>query len=413
MDKHKNLTMKNILPLSQFSEPQAVLFLLGWLRLITTGLLLFFCGLAEVINIHAIEPLLHWPVIIGCSFLIATLSIFTHVLKHKEVSQYHLLLVLMLDIMSWTGLIYASGGSINPAISYLLVLLSIAALSLSGKQATTLTLIAVVLYAWMMNAQPQTHHGHIMGWHLWGMWVLFMLNAVIMLVVIALLSRALREKDKAIAIYREETVRNEQLVSLGTMAANIAHELGTPLSTISILVADIEHEDTLVIQQQIERCKNALAQLKTGAARINETSECNSQEFIERLVHESLLLMPEANIEWHDKMQAMLKISPLFEQALLALLNNAIEASQKKVEVNLYQERQSLIFDIQHDGNSVSEDLLKVLGRQVVESDKNGLGLGYYLANATIDRLGGRLQIGNNDEGVLTRIEFPLQKVMA
>lgn len=405
--------MKQRLPLSQFSEPQAVLFLLGWLRLITTSLLLFFCVLAEIINIQAIKPLLNWPIIIVCSFLIIGLSLITYLLRHKEIRQHHLLFVLLIDIICWTMLVSASGASINPAISYLLVLLSIAALSLSGKQATMLTFITVMLYAWMMGTQPQIHHGHIMGWHLWGMWVLFMLNAVIMLVVIALLSRALRDKDKAISAYREETVRNEQLVSLGTMAANIAHELGTPLSTISILVSDIEHEDIPAIQQQIDRCKNALAQLKKGASKINEASECDSKSFVQRLVHEAVLLKPEANIEWRDDMQANLEISPLFEQALLALLNNAIDEAHKKVSIRLYEGRQTLVFDILHDGDRVSEDLLKVLGRQAVESSKNGLGLGYYLANATIERLGGRLQIGNQEHGVLTRIEFPLEKVMA
>ncbi len=405
--------MKKQLLLSQFSEPQAVLFLLGWLRIITYSLLLSFCLVTELAEIQAIKPFLNWPLIMVCTFLALCLSIVTYLLRHKEIQQFHLFLILFLDIVCWTSLISASGGSINPAISYLLVLLSIAGLSLSGKQATTLTFITVVLYAWMMNSQPHSQHSHIMGWHLWGMWVLFMLNSVIMLVVIALLSRALRDKDRAIAAYREETVRNEKLVSLGTMAANIAHELGTPLSTISILVSDIKNEDITLIQQQIDRCKNALAQLKTGTEKLNEAGVCSSALFVEHLIHEALLLKPEANIEWCDNVQLSLKISPLFEQAILALLNNAIESAHKKVKLSLYNNQQWLMLDILHDGDKVNDDLLKVLGRQIVESNKNGLGLGYYLANATIERLGGSLKIINQEQGVLTRIEFPLIKVIA
>lgn len=404
--------MKQRLPLAQFSEPQAVLFLLGWLRLITTGLLLFFCGIAEFLNVEGIKTFLDWQLIFICSSIVICLSIFTHLFKHRDITKSHLVTVLFLDIICWSALISASGGSINPAISYLLVLLSIAALSLSGKQAFILTAITVILYAWIMNTQPQSHHGHMMGWHLWGMWVLFMLNAVIMLVVIILLGRALREKDKAIANYREETVRNEQLVSMGTMAANLAHELGTPLSTIAVLIDDIEHEDIHIIHQQIERCKNALAQLKTASVKFNESSLCTSEQFLARLVHETLLLKPDANIEWIDQVQQNLMISPLFEQALLALLNNAIDASEEIVDIKLYRESQTLVFDIMHDGEKVSESLLKVLGQKMVES-KNGLGLGYYLANATIERWGGRLQIKNSPEGVLTRIEFPWDKVVA
>ena len=67
-----------------------------------------------------------------------------------------------------------------------------------------------------------------------------------------------------------------------------------------------------------------------------------------------------------------------------------------------------MVIDIRHDGEKVSEELLKVLGQQAVESSKQGLGLGYYLANASIERLGGRLQINNQESGVLTRVQFPL-----
>ena len=67
-----------------------------------------------------------------------------------------------------------------------------------------------------------------------------------------------------------------------------------------------------------------------------------------------------------------------------------------------------MIIDIQHDGEKISDALLKTLGRQVVDSNKDGLGLGYYLANASIERLGGTIQISNQTTGVLTRIEFPI-----
>lgn len=402
--------MKQPLPLSQFSEPQAVLLLLGWLRLLTAGLLLLVCILAETIGMKAIQPLLDWPLILGCNGIIVALSIFTRLFKHKNITQKHLLLVLLLDIICWSGLVAGSGGSINPAISYLLVLLSIAALSLPGLQAAILTLVTVMLYAVIMKAQPQQmqHHGHMMGWHLWGMWILFMLNAVIMLVVIALLSRALREKDKAIAAYREETVRNEQLVSMGTMAANIAHELGTPLSTMGILLEDIELEEKPLLQQQLERCRKALQQLKNTTQKLNEAKTVGSTELLQRWVHECLLLQPQANIEWQDELRQALNISPLFEQALLAVLNNAVEAANTQVWVRLYRETEFLLVDIRHDGEKIREELLKMLGQQTVESSKQGLGLGYYLANASIERLGGRLQISNQDSGVLTRIRFPL-----
>ncbi len=405
--------MKRQAFLSQFSEPQAVLFLLGWLRLLTTSLLILFYILNEVLGVEAIQQLLNWPWILAFGILNFIFSIITLGVRRYEIKKGHLFIILMADILVWYGLVSASGGSINPAISYLLVLLSIAALSLEIKQSSSLAIITVVLYAVMMKVQPQTHHGHMLSWHLWGMWVLFLMNAVIMLAVITLLSNAIRDKDRAIAAYREETVRNEQLISMGTLAANIAHELGTPLSTIAILVDDMDHQDISIIKQQLERCKQALNQLKSSSLKFNEKRIIFSERIIQQLAHELLLLKPEANISWQDDAKVELLITPLLEQALLALLNNAIEAAKEKVSILMTIDDQNLVIEIKHDGELVSEDLLKTLGHKMVNSNKESLGIGYYLANASIDRLGGRLHISNQSEGVLTRITLPKEKLLA
>jgi two-component system sensor histidine kinase RegB len=400
--------MKSQMPLSQFSEPQAVLILLGFLRVITTGLLLGFCIIIELFEITALQALIDWQLLLIIGIAILSLSLGTYFFKHKHLTQNHLTIILLADIISWYGLIYASGGAINPAISYLLVLLCIAALSLSIKKSIFIAIITVFLYAAMMKSQPQQHHGHMLDWHLWGMRLLFLMNAFIMLIVITLLSRALKEKDKAITEYREETARNEKLVSIGTMAANIAHELGTPLTTIGLLADDIDDDVKKSIQQQIERCKKALQQLKGTAQNLHAAQQISSSQLVERWVHESLLLHPEAKIEWSDSLEQCLTITPLFEQAVLAVFNNAIHAAQQNTHIHIFKNAEKVIIDIQHDGENISDALLKTLGRQVVDSDKDGLGLGYYLANASIERLGGTIQISNQITGVLTRIEFPI-----
>lgn len=405
--------MNQQLSLSRFSEPQVVFVLLGWLRLLTSILLLAFYGIVEFLGIDALQPMLQWPMIAVFGGANILLSFCTFLLKKQEITKKHIGIVLFMDIIFWYGLIAASGGAINPAISYLLVLLSISALSLEIRQSVVLAMITVILYAVMMNAQPEVHHGHMLNWHLWGMWVLFLMNALIMLVVITLLMTTIRDKDRAIAAYREETVRNEQLVSMGTLAANIAHELGTPLSTIAILVDDIDHQDVKIIKQQLERCKQALGQLKSSSAGFGEQKTVSSTLLIQRLVHELVLLKPEANISWKDEVQSNLLVTPLLEQALLALLNNAVEAAHCGVTIVLHGVDRNLVVDINHDGERVSEELLKTLGQKMVDSNKNSLGIGYYLANASIERLGGRLQIGNYDEGVLTRIIFPRERLLA
>ena len=74
--------------------------------------------------------------------------------------------------------------------------------------------------------------------------------------------------------------------------------------------------------------------------------------------------------------------------------------------MEIYQQKKELFIDIKHDGLAIKESLIKQLGLQLVKSTSDGLGIGYYLANASIERLSGQLQISNQKDGVLTRVIF-------
>jgi len=100
--------MKSQVPLSQFSEPQAVLFLLGGLRILMTGLLLGFCVIIEVFDIKALKAFIDWRTLLIVGVIILSISLVTYFLKYKNISQNHLAIILLADIISWYGLIYAS-----------------------------------------------------------------------------------------------------------------------------------------------------------------------------------------------------------------------------------------------------------------------------------------------------------------
>lgn len=402
--------MQQGLFLSRFSQPQAVILLLVWLRLLVTALLLSAYGLLAWLGEPMLSSLLQWPRIMIFAGALLALSLLSQAARNWQLHNWHIFVVLLADILCWYGLVFASGGAINPAVSYLLVLLSVAALALPTVQAVALALVTVAIYAWMLQQmQGHAHHLHMFEWHLWGMWVLFLMTALIMLGVISLLSRAVREKDRAIARYREQTVRDEQLIALGTMAANVAHELGTPLSTIGLLVEDRDDEDAELMRQQLLRCKQALEQLKKIGTDGRQEEQISSRDFFQRLKQETLLLKPDADIRWQDEAGGELCVSPLLEQALLALINNAIEAAHQQVKVTLQQPDDYQLWCIHHDGDNIGEDLLQVLGQQVVQSRKQGMGIGYYLANASIEQLGGTVQISNCADGVETRVRLPLE----
>lgn len=399
---------------SRFSQPQAVFLLLAWLRLLASSLLLLFVVIVSQLPIAHIQHLINWPVFsaaYGCCLLLAAAGF----ALHQRVDHcWHLWLALLADTLLWFVLVYASGGAINPAISYLLVLLAVAALSMPLWAAAWLMLCHGLLYAVLLNIEPNTHHAHMLGWHLWGMWVLFLMTAMILLAVVYLLSRSLQQKEQAIARYREDTVRNEQLVAMGTLAATMAHELGSPLSTIAILAADIAGEDGDMLRQQVERCKQALARLKQADSGLYQPQAIHSSALLSQLQQEILLLKPACPLQLDDRLDARLQVAPLLRHALLALLTNAADAAASSLQCRLQRDGGQLLVDISHDGAAIDATLMQSLGRQRVESPGNGLGIGYFLANASIEHVGGRLLVSNlAGGGVLTRVMLPAERLLA
>lgn len=400
--------------LSQFSQPQAVFILLAWLRLIAAGFLLVFVFAVSRLPIAHIGHMVDWPLFLGTLFIVLVFSGLSFALRTHIFHSSQLWVVLVIDTLLWFVLIFASGGAINPAVSYLLVLLAVSALALSLIPACMLLAINGLLYAALLQYEPDTHHGHMLNWHLWGMWILFLMTAAILLAVIYLLGNALREKEQAIAEYREETVRNEQLVAMGTLAANIAHELGSPLSTISVLTEDLPGDDGKLLRKQIERCREALTQLKFADTGLYQPRAMASGQLLDQLQKEVLLLQPACDIAVDDRWQQPLLVSPLLKQALLALMNNAAAAAKSRVDCQLYCEAGQLLFDISHDGEPIAASLIHHLGKQRVEPVGDGLGIGYFLANASIERVGGQLLVSNLSQGgVLTRVLFNVHKMQA
>ncbi|NRB37318.1 MAG: HAMP domain-containing histidine kinase [Pseudomonadales bacterium] len=394
------------------TEQQATWKILALLRLIACFSVILLFAMAEWLQLHTLQMVVSWPQLMLCAVLAVLFSLIGFLSIKQNITVKIIFTQLLLDTGLWFLLLQASGGSMNPAISYLLVLLSIAALSLPRLYSGSLLVIMMLLYTFMMNTQTATDHAHMFEWHLWGMWVLFLFNALIMMMVIYLLSRQLREKDQAIANFKEETVRSEQIVMLGTMAANITHDLGTPLSTIEMLVDEDNGQNAQLIKKQISRCKKALGLLKSVDFENEVIKDIAENEYFKQLNQELLLIKPAAEVTILTDEKHKIKSSRLLNQALLALINNAVEAADKKVHLKAFSQAGFYIIKISHDGKSIDEGLLKQLGVQPVESSREGLGIGYYLANASIERLQGRLQIANGEAGVITTVKFKQSDIL-
>ena len=200
------------------------------------------------------------------------------------VGQLEFLLQLMVDVLALSILLYLSGGATNPFVLLFLLPIIIATAVLPATYIWLLTVFTGICYSLLMwKYVPLPHvHGeeHSFTQHVFGMWLAFVVSAAVISYFVVGMRRNLRSKDKALSAAREQHLRDEQLVVLGTLAASTAHELGTPLGTMALLgeelketIDDPQAQQLIqTMKEQITRCKDALATLSASAGGVPLTS---------------------------------------------------------------------------------------------------------------------------------------------
>lgn len=335
------------------------------------------------------------------------------------------------DLFALTVLIYFTGGSVNPFISLFLLPIVVAAAALPMRASVGIAVAAVACYTALMffhvpfgETSAHAAHSSAVELHLWGMWYGFVLSAGCIAYFVARIAATLRAHDRALARARERALAAERVVALGTLAAGTAHELGTPLATMAILAkdldADLEDQPELrasvaTLRAQIARCKASLARLAADAGELPADSgrSSSTDEFLGGLL-----------TEWR-RQQADLEITiaidgprpaprivadRTLQQALCNVLNNAAEASSRRVDARAAWDEGAMWLDVRDDGPGFDRGVRDRVGRDVVSTKgERGLGIGLYLAHSVLSRLGGRVEFRSPPEGgTLVHVEIPL-----
>ena len=336
---------------------------------------------------------------------------------------------LLVDIFFFSILLYFSGGASNPFISYYLISISIAAIALPRLYTSVIAIITLGCYSLLLSyhvpvsAIAPNHMGHSMAGnnlHILGMWANFAISAAIIAYFISRMANELRSQQQKIAAHREQQLQDEQLLAIGTLAAGTAHELGTPLNTMKLLVDEMllqqdKNQDLTLLSQQIAQCKTTLKELQTTA---NEsTSEAFSpqslQGYFDQLFERWHLMRPElkATISYaeNSKPAPDLRFHPTIAQSILNLLNNAADASPNLVEVFINWTEAEIRIQIKDQGEGFKTPDADDIGKPFYSNKAEGLGLGLFLSQSTVTRFGGSINLQNREDGgTLTTINLPV-----
>lgn len=324
---------------------------------------------------------------------------------------------LLLDIAVLAWQIAWSGGIENPFSSLFLLPIALSLLAMPMKWVWAIaaaTIVGFGISVWVAAPLPHVHSvmGDAFNLHKAGMLVNFVVSASVLLVFVARLATLWRARERELATLRESFTRNEGIVALATHAASVAHELNTPLATMTLIVDELEDQDAReeysTLRQLLGQCRDRVRAL-AAPAHESATREADLDVVIDcwQLVRPTIELQRRGNVPGHQRVDA--GIGHLIQ----ALLNNAADASQQagstRVDLKLDIEDAWLVGEIRDYGPGL---LLTspVLPGTLFRTDKpEGLGIGLALSHATVERLGGGLSMhaAVNGPGVSVSFRLP------
>jgi len=374
-----------------------------------------------------LERSLSYSVLYGISFAALCYSLATlwRLKLDTPVTDLELFVHLLMDAAILLVLVAFSGRGTNPFIYYLLVLVAISATLFSRTVSWIFAALAVLAYSLLLYFDLEAHIHHMFSdfqLHLVGMWVNFVGSTLLLNFFVSTLATALRDRERLLASAREENLKNEQLIAIGTLAASTVHALGTPLSTMAVMLGEMRKDDqgeaeTLdTLLAQIQRCKSTMSKLSLIADSKWEEGNVNTvAEFANKLEEHYLLLNPATMPSIHCEAEAgrrSLNDSLLLLHAIINLIDNAIRAAVSEVSVVLKVELKRLQITISDDGSGVPLALAENFGKPHFSRQDGGLGIGIFLANTTVEKMQGRIILFNPRESrsgkTTVVVELPL-----
>ena len=356
----------------------------------------------------------------------------------RPVSATEYSLQLMADVLFLSFLVYFSGGPTNPFISLYIVFITISAAVLPRSATWLLAMITVVAYSYLlffhqpialMTGQGMDHGAHgsasqaggLFNLHVLGMWLTFLVSTGLIAFFVSHMAQAIRTQDARLAEQRERLMQDEQLLAVATQAAGTAHELGTPLSTIAVVVNELRNtsqrnpeliEDLVLLEEQVALCKSALQKMVTEAEQ-EPTQVSDAVDFFNQALAHWQLIRPDSvfTIDLQLPHGTSINSGLALKQTVISLLNNAADASPspEPIEISVAKTAGDVVLQIRDYGAGFSPDVLGNFGQPFISTKPGGMGLGLYLANATARRYNGRLELTNMpDGGALTELLLPV-----
>ena len=389
-----------------------------WIAIFGQILAIFFVAYIIKIQIPFYETLL----IILLSVFINFYS-YLEERKNKTISNIKTFLFLLFDTLQLGFLLFLTGGIINPFSILILAPVITSASYLPALMTvilSTISIIIIILLNFYFIPLDLGEQFYLPDIYNFGLIASLIITVIFIAIYAYLFASSSRKISNALSISKLQILNQKKITEVGSLSAATAHELGTPLNTIFLILNDLLKEkkliddknivkDIILLKSQAERCKEILQRLSKNPLKIkdkfldkvklSDLVKINFEKFNRNKVLniKKTLVNDEPEIIYRDEIM----------YALGNIIQNAIFHSIKTVIAKINYSDSIVKITITDDGTGFSKDIIDKLGEPYISKNTEGMGLGIFISKNLIENMGGKLTFYNSkDENAVVEIVF-------
>lgn len=261
-----------------------------------------------------------------------------------------------------------------------------------------------------------------------GVWLSILLSMGFIGVHAWQITEEARQLTDALAATELVLAHEQHLSQLDGLAAAAAHELGTPLATITVIAKELERaisansphrDDIRLLREQALRCREILAKITELSTSNEPFDRMPLSALIEEVVNPHRDFGVAIDVPKPDANEPLASRNPAILYGLGNIVENAVDFARERVTVKTEWTEDEVAITVSDDGPGFAPEILARIGEPYVTSkrgrrvgDKSetaGLGLGFFIAKTLLERSGAIVAFQNRplpERGAIIHIRW-------
>ena len=339
--------------------------------------------------------------------------------KENQLNNFSSTFFLFYDLFQLGALLYLTGGVTNPFAILLVIPAIVSSTLLTLRSTLNLSILTIIILIFLtIYYEPLPHseslHFHVPDYYLYAIPSAIIIGLIFLTYFGFRFGAESRKRTEALNKLELILAKEHELESIGVQAAAAAHSLGTPLSTITLIVKELDKEigsnpkykkDINLLLSQTKRCSDILKNLSQDQLQEdNFLKDIKIEDLLSEIVRsfneiseKKILLLTQKN-KTNPQIERTLEIT----YGLRNFIGNAVKYGNSFVEINLESNNKITEVRVSDDGPGFSEDITDVLGEPYIRSkdkiisSKSGLGLGTFIGKTLLERMKAKVEFAKN-----------------